>query len=100
MYPETDIARAADLFRVLGGESRLALLLLLGEEPRTVGALAAAAEMSQPLVSQHLRTLRQVGLVAGRRSGKEVVYRVADHHVTHLVGDALSHVTEPDPDPE
>ena len=57
--------------------------------------------MSQALVSQHLRTLRQGGLVTATRHGKEVTYRVADRHVTHVVADALVHVREePDTDGE
>jgi DNA-binding transcriptional ArsR family regulator len=64
------VADADQLFKVLGSESRLRLLLLLGERPRTVGALEEATEMSQPLVSQHLRTLRQIGLVTATRRGK------------------------------
>jgi predicted transcriptional regulator len=59
---ESGVAAAAHLFKVLGSESRLRLLRLLDEEPRTVGALAEAAAMSQPLVSQHLRTICHVGM--------------------------------------
>lgn len=92
---EPGIAEAAQLFKVLGSESRLGLLRLIGAEARTVGALVEATGMSQPLVSQHLRTLRQAGLVATSRSGKEVVYRLADLHVAHVVADALAHVQEP-----
>lgn len=95
MDAESGLSGAAQLFKVLGNESRLMLLRLIGEEPRTVGALAVATGLSQPLVSQHLRTLRQVGLVAATRSGKEVTYRIADRHVTHVIADALAHVQEP-----
>ncbi len=95
MSTEPGLADAAQLFKVLGSESRLWLLRLLGEEPRTVGGLTEATGMSQPLVSQHLRTLRQSGLVTATRSGKEVTYRVADLHVTHVIADALAHVQEP-----
>lgn len=97
MKIEPGLTEAAQLFKVLGSEARLGLLRLIGEEPRTVGALAEAAEMSQPLVSQHLRTLRQTGLVLAERRGKEVLYEVADHHVAHVVADALAHVLEPAP---
>jgi predicted transcriptional regulator len=55
---DAGLAEAAELFKVLGNESRLRLLLLIGRESRTVGALAEASGLSQPLVSQHLRTLR------------------------------------------
>lgn len=95
MTSEPDLTAAAQLFKVLGSESRLRLLLLLDEQPRTVGALAEAAGLSQPLVSQHLRTLRQAGLVSATRRGKEAIYLVADDHISHVVGDALTHVQEP-----
>ncbi|MFC6355920.1 ArsR/SmtB family transcription factor [Luethyella okanaganae] len=95
MHREIGLADAAELFKVLGSESRLWLLRLLGGQPMTVGALAEATGMSQPLVSQHLRTLRQGGLVTAARSGKEVTYRVTDQHVTHMIADALAHVLEP-----
>lgn len=89
------LAAAAQLFKVLGSEARLGLLHEIGQEPRTVGALAEATELSQPLVSQHLRTLRQAGLVTSTRSGKEVTYQLADLHVSHVITDALAHVQEP-----
>lgn len=89
---EAGLPEAAQLFKMLGHESRLVLLRLLGEESRTVGALVDATGMSQPLVSQHLRTLRGAGLVAVSRSGKEAVYSVADQHVSHVIADALVHV--------
>lgn len=95
MDTEPGLAEAAQLFRVLGSESRLRILLLLSSGSRTVGALAEATAMSQPLVSQHLRTLRQGGLVTAVRSGKEMTYRLADQHVSHVVSDALTHVNEP-----
>lgn len=95
MDVEPGLAEAAQLFKVLGNESRLGLLRLIDAEPRTVGALTDATGMSQPLVSQHLRTLRQAGLVAASKAGKEVTYRLADLHVAHVVADALIHVQEP-----
>lgn len=90
----TRLVEAAQLFKVLGGESRLGLLYLISEEPRTVGQLVATTGLSQPLVSQHLRTLRQARLVAGERNGKEITYRLADTHVGHVIADALVHVQE------
>lgn len=96
MGKEPGLAEAAQLFKVLGNESRLELLRVIEEQPRTVGALAEATGLSQPLVSQHLRNLRAAGLVVAERRGKEVIYEVADRHVTHVVADALAHVLEPE----
>lgn len=95
MDAEARISAAAQLFKALGSESRLGILHAIGQEPRTVGALAEVRQLSQPLVSQHLRTLRQAGLVTSDRNGKEVIYHVADLHVSHVIADALAHVQEP-----
>jgi DNA-binding transcriptional ArsR family regulator len=79
----------------LGNESRLWLLRLVDEQPRTVSALTEVTGMAQPLVSQHLRTLRQVGLLVAERHGKEVTYALADQHASHVVKDALFHAQQP-----
>ncbi|WP_210604707.1 ArsR/SmtB family transcription factor [Brevibacterium oceani] len=97
---ESGLSRAAELFKVLGNESRLWLVRLLGGEPMTVSTLTEATGMSQPLVSQHLRSLRQAGLVTADRRGKEMTYSLADEHVAHVVADALVHVQEPVSDDE
>ncbi len=89
------LAEAADLFKVLGNVSRLGgLLRLIEQQPRTVGALTEASGLSQPLVSQHLRTLRQSGLVTSSRNGKEIRYALTDVHVSHVIADAITHVQE------
>ena len=92
MDMETGVREAAQLFKLLGNESRLLIMRLLADRPRSVQALTEATELSQPLVSQHLRTLRQADLVVGERQGREVVYQLTDHHVTHVIEDALAHV--------
>lgn len=95
MHRADGLDRAAELFKVLGNESRLWLIHLLDDQPMTVGALTELSGMSQPLVSQHLRTLRQAGLVSAIREGRAVTYAIADEHVSHVVDDALVHVREP-----
>lgn len=90
MNQRAEIIGAATIFRALGNESRLELLRLIDEQPRSVGSLAASAQLSQPLVSQHLKSLRSAGLVRARRSGREVVYELADPQVTHVMAAGLS----------
>jgi DNA-binding transcriptional ArsR family regulator len=89
-----EFSRGAELLRALGAPVRLALLHLLAPAPRCVHELVDALGVSQPLVSQHLRTLRKVGLVVAARDGREVRYRLADQHVAHIVHDALAHAGE------
>lgn len=96
MAPREGSAAVAALFKALGNEARLNLLYLLDGTDMSVSQLADASNLSQPLVSQHLRVLRQAKLVAGCRNGKEVVYSLADHHVAHVVRDAFTHATEGD----
>jgi DNA-binding transcriptional ArsR family regulator len=88
------VTRAADLLRTLGTSHRLSIVLELDESPRCVHELVASLGASQSLVSQHLRVLRNSGLVTGERRGKETVYSLADDHVAHIVRDALSHGEE------
>ncbi|WP_150307464.1 ArsR/SmtB family transcription factor [Planctomonas psychrotolerans] len=91
------IARAAELFKILSSPSRLTILTLLAKSPSTVSHLVAMTGQSQPLVSQHLRTLRVAKVVTVDRVGREATYSIADTHVTHVVEDAISHVLEDTP---
>jgi DNA-binding transcriptional ArsR family regulator len=89
-----DLEPAAELFKALSSVSRLRLLRILAAGTSTVGQLADASGLSQPLVSQHLRTLRSAGLVSVERVGREAHYEVADVHVSHIVDDAVLHALE------
>ena len=86
--------RTAELFATLASPRRLALVQRLAASPATVGELAEDLGVSQPLVSQHLRVLRQARLVHGRRDGRSITYEVVDDHVAHVVADALAHERE------
>ncbi|MGV9182238.1 ArsR/SmtB family transcription factor [Arcanobacterium canis] len=89
------LAETAALFKALGSPKRLALVALMIQEPMTVSGLADATEMAQPLTSQHLKVLREAGIVTAIREGMSVRYELADHHVAHIVEDALLHTAEP-----
>lgn len=67
---------AAEVFAALGDRHRLGLLRVLGIRPASATALAADATVTRQAVVKHLRVLERVGLVAGRREGREVVYDV------------------------
>lgn len=85
---------AGELLKVLSAPARLAIVEALAERPRAVHELVACLQMSQPLVSQHLRVLRAARLVAAERRGREAAYFLADEHVAHIVADAVRHSTE------
>jgi DNA-binding transcriptional ArsR family regulator len=80
-------AEAASLLRALGSEHRLMILCRLQAQGETsVGELADAVGLSQPGVSQHLARLRADGLVAARRSGTTIRYRISDPRASAVVG--------------
>jgi len=78
------IPRVAARFKALSDEGRLALLSALQREEKSVGELAEATGRPQPNVSQHLAHLAHAGLVAARRDGTRVFYRIADPTVLRI----------------
>jgi ArsR family transcriptional regulator, zinc-responsive transcriptional repressor len=91
--PDT-LAEAGELLRALAAPVRIAIVLQLRQSPRCVHELVNALGVTQPLVSQHLRVLKATGVVRGDRHGREVVYRLVDEHLAHIVTDAVAHVEE------
>lgn len=75
----------ANLFRVLGHPARVRILELLREGERSVGTLQAELGLDSGGTSQHLAALRRIGLVASRRDGNNVYYRVPDEAVFDLL---------------
>lgn len=71
------VQELAVVMKTLGDPTRLSVFQQIAREGDvTVGALVARSGVSQPAVSQHLRALRNAGLVAERRAGRHVHYRV------------------------
>ncbi|MFM7534489.1 MAG: ArsR/SmtB family transcription factor [Acidimicrobiales bacterium] len=92
---QPNIMRGAELLKVLGNPVRLGVILELEEHgEQCVHELVASLDVSQPLMSQHLRVLRSANLIVGRRDGKEIRYVIADDHVIHIVRDAIRHAEE------
>ena len=67
---------AAAVLDALGDPTRRDLLEVLREGPRAVVDIAAAMPVSRPAVSQHLRVLKDAGLVTERSEGARHVYRI------------------------
>jgi ArsR family transcriptional regulator len=88
------LAAAGELLRALAAPVRISIVLQLRRSPRCVHELVEVLGVAQPLVSQHLRVLKSAGVVRGDRHGREVVYRLVDEHLAHIVADAVAHVEE------
>ncbi len=91
---EEDVEAGAALLKALSSPIRLAIVVELREGGRCVHELVDALGVTQPLVSQHLRTLRAAKVITGSRRGKEMEYRLADDHISHIAADAITHANE------
>jgi ArsR family transcriptional regulator, zinc-responsive transcriptional repressor len=91
---ERSLAAASELLKALASPVRLGIVRELASGGRRVHELVDALGVSQPLVSQHLRVLRDQRIVTARRSAREIEYTLADEHVAHIVLDAIRHASE------
>lgn len=85
---------AGELLRALAAPVRIAIVLALLDREQCVHELVGALGVTQPLVSQHLRVLKSAGVVVGQRTGREILYRLVDDHLAHIVTDAVAHARE------
>lgn len=76
--PPDDLRELKAFHRALADVTRLQILRRLSQGPATVGDLIDLVDLSQPLVSWHVRTLRAAALVVTRRQGREVICEL--HH--------------------
>jgi ArsR family transcriptional regulator len=71
----------ADICQTLANPKRLQILNLLKNGELSVGAMVAALEIAKPNLSQHLAVMRQKGILATRREGTTIYYRLATPHI-------------------
>ena len=75
---------ATNGWTALADSTRRTIFERLVEHPCSVGELARALPVSRPAVSQHLKVLKDAGLVADTRAGKQRIYRVDPAGLGHL----------------
>lgn len=75
---------AAELFGLLSSPVRLKIVCALSEGEKNVSQLLERVQTTQPNLSQHLSTLYRCGVLARRREGAQVHYRLAGERVTLL----------------
>lgn len=82
----TDLCEVMNKFgKGIGSAPRYRIVESLFSGPKTVGELAEKTKQSQPLVSQHLRVLKETGLVQDERRGQEVLYTLNAEHTIRLL---------------
>ena len=94
MPGEETIYELSDFFKIFGDSTRMSILFALDGEEMCVCDIAALLDMTKSAVSHQLKILRQSDLVTYRKSGKNVIYSLADDHVRDIIEKALEHVKE------
>ncbi|MBL8596610.1 MAG: winged helix-turn-helix transcriptional regulator [Devosia sp.] len=83
LEPRAD--EAAELLTAMANPKRLLILCHLLEQERSVAELSGLVDLAQSPLSQHLAKLRALKLVATRREGQSVFYRVASFEVRQVL---------------
>ena len=85
------------LFKALADRTRLRLISLIGDSEVCVCFFVAILKSSQPKISRHLAYLRRAGIVAARREGKWMHYRLTeppDEHAAHIFREVRAALAE------
>ncbi|QFU09069.1 Biofilm growth-associated repressor [Rhodobacteraceae bacterium THAF1] len=77
--------KAAEFLKALGHESRMMILCHLASGEKSVTELERLLSARQAAVSQQLMRLRQDGLVAARRDGKQIFYSLTDERAVRIM---------------
>ena len=83
----------AELFRAFSDPSRLRIISALASNELNVNTLAEMVGLSKSATSHQLRGLRQMRLVATKKVGRQVFYRLDDEHIKDLYLQGLDHIT-------
>ncbi|MDO8775625.1 MAG: metalloregulator ArsR/SmtB family transcription factor [Burkholderiaceae bacterium] len=90
--PEHVFQQASELFAVLAAPMRLKIINCLRDGEQSVGELITRIGSTQPNMSQQLKILYQAKIVAKRRDGNTVLYRIVDERVKTLCNTICSHI--------
>ncbi|MBU8906664.1 ArsR/SmtB family transcription factor [Desertibacillus haloalkaliphilus] len=89
------VETAAKILKLLGDKTRLTMIALVLEDECCVCEFVELFQMSQPAVSQHLRKLRDVGLVNEERRGQWIFYKAnKDHEAYPMVEQLINHLPD------
>ena len=94
MPDEDTLYDLSDFFKIFGDSTRMSILFALDSGEMCVCDIAATLGMMKSAVSHQLKILRSASLVSYRKSGKNVIYSLADEHVRDIIELALIHIKE------
>lgn len=84
------LAEKAEMFKTIAHPVRLCILaMLIKEEKSNVTDIQCCIDVPQPTVSQHLAKLKASGIVSAERNGTEIIYKIKNEEVKHIVEEIL-----------
>ena len=72
-------------FKALAHPARLKIMANLMERECCVGDMQKCLSLSQPNVSQHLRVLKEAGIIVGRREKNKICYKISDNRIKNIL---------------
>lgn len=87
-----NIAELASIYSALGDSSRLCIVTYLLDKEANVSQITKEVSLSQPLVSHHLRLLRDLRILKSTKKGQCVYYSINDEHIRQIVELGLIHI--------
>jgi DNA-binding transcriptional ArsR family regulator len=87
----SSVEKVAALLQAIGQESRLQILLAIGEEEPCVCHLEATFGWRQAFLSQHLMALRKAGIVVTSRQGRNIHYRLSNARLLTIIYQAAEY---------
>lgn len=84
-----------DFFKTIGDPTRLKILFALSQRDLNVQDISLVTIISVSAISHQLAALKRMGLVAARRDGKNMIYRLDDSHIHGIIQLAKDHLSEP-----
>ncbi|WP_027409358.1 ArsR/SmtB family transcription factor [Anoxybacteroides tepidamans] len=90
-----EIENASHILKLLGDKTRLTIIAILSKRECCVCELLEVFDMSQPSVSQHLRKLKDAGLIKEERRGQWIYYSLNSQSESYdLIQDILQHIPD------
>ena len=81
-----ELTRLTSFFQILGDISRLKIIKFVSNEECSVNEIVQATKLSQPLVSHHLKVMRDNQILETKRSGPFIYYRLKDKRLLQALG--------------
>lgn len=80
-----DLKKLQLIFQTLADYNRLGIIKFICEKERSVGEIVKTTKLSQPLVSHHLRVLKENGILETKRNGPFIFYYIRDKRILDAI---------------